>query len=593
MRLGLVLLAAGLLAAPCAAQEVLFGCDYLPSVSCVEDFSPYWLLDKWSVARSRDDLRIMRAIGCASVRLRGLPETPDERHLQYLDAIVPYARETGLSVHLCIGTTAGSVDAYVRRHKGQVASYQFGDGLTTAWDAPATWASLQQLLDQARRLDPKAQFAVEVRADVLARMRREAPGVFAELDVVPAPVTDDQADVRGWIAEHVQLLPNIVSSETSDDYGPFGANGSYGVGHTKEVWVTGITAGGSPRWGNWVNDGQRAEAWPRLVHVLATAPGRCVTRIYYHCFRDNLSGRALGRGQCGLVRYDGTPDLTTVAFQETAQSHARPGSLLDKVRGEIDYLLLEPGQEQAELQLAFENVSAETIVGAWTVETPPGMSVTPTTRGVRLQPQSQYVVGLRADVKQLGARSHHIFARLESQGEVRYAWGVVCRPEAVELDAALDAYEGVAFVPGIEAAARFLDRHGDDVWLIAADTDMARECAYRLRIVLESMTGVTVPLTIGVPEPEDENEGRDLPGMPAILVGPTPYGPQGSPTAAAATQGWLQDLGPLELQGVPCPAALAINGRDDAGLRAVTYNLIRRLWLHGESEATGLRLLEG
>ncbi len=586
----MVLLAAALLApAPCLAQEVLLGCDYLPTVNCIEDFSPYWVLDKWSVARSRDDLRIMRAIGCSCVRLQGFPDSPDERHLDYLNAILPFARDVGLSVHLDIGTTIASAEAYLGRCSGRIESYQFGGGTDGPWDDPVNWPDLQELLDRAGALDPQPRLSVPLRADALRRLRQDAPALFDGLGVVLAAAYDEEADIRGWVAEHVPFLANIVADRSSDDYGPLGADGSYGLGHDKQVWVTEITAGGSRRWGSLVNDGTRAQAWPRLVHFLANAPGRRVTRVYHYCFRDNMAGASPGRGQCGIVRYDGTPTLTTAAFREAALHHARPGSLLQKVSGEIDYLLLEPDQESANLILRLENHSRDIIRGRWAVESPPGMTVTPDARGVRLEPQASYLVGLRADVKQLGPRSHHVFARFECQGEVIYAWGVAFRPEPLTLDSAAPLHEGVAYIPGIDAVARFLARHGEDTGIIAADTDRARECGYRLKIALETMTGVTIPLAVDVPD----GGARELLDMPLILVGPTQYAPRAAPASAADAQGWWQAMGPTGLGAVRCPAVLVADARDDQALCAAVYDLIGRLWLKHESEATGLRLTGG
>jgi len=60
-------------------KSLLFGVNYLPQVTCVEDFSPYWITDNWTEKRMVTDLKIMKAIGCSCVRYHIYPAPPARR----------------------------------------------------------------------------------------------------------------------------------------------------------------------------------------------------------------------------------------------------------------------------------------------------------------------------------------------------------------------------------------------------------------------------------------------------------------------------------------------------------------------------------
>jgi hypothetical protein len=95
-------------------------------VHCAEDFSPYWVLDRWTKEHTLADLKIMRAIGSSCIRVHITPPLPGataydrlsdrrtvpttgEKYLELTDPIVESVNALGLRVHFHIGSSLSEV----------------------------------------------------------------------------------------------------------------------------------------------------------------------------------------------------------------------------------------------------------------------------------------------------------------------------------------------------------------------------------------------------------------------------------------------------------------------------------------------------
>ena len=131
------------------ASEMLFGFCYMPQIIRVEDFSPYWVHDRWTKERTLADLKIMRAIGSSCIRVHITPPVPGatsydrlgdrrtvpitgEKYLELYDLIVQTAHDLGMAIHFDIGSSISevseaSLDGWIPRYRELVSSYQFGN----------------------------------------------------------------------------------------------------------------------------------------------------------------------------------------------------------------------------------------------------------------------------------------------------------------------------------------------------------------------------------------------------------------------------------------------------------------------------------
>jgi hypothetical protein len=185
------------------AQTMLFGFCYMPQAIRVEDFSPYWVLDRWTEARMLDDLRTMRALGSRILRVHITPPVPGansydrlsdrrtvpvtgEKYLRLYDVLVRAARDVGMRVHFDIGSSfsdvsEASLDGWIPRYRGLVESYQFANENYGVFESDMqgsrsdNFGRFQRLLGHARRLDPQARFTADVYASHIEHLRARFP----------------------------------------------------------------------------------------------------------------------------------------------------------------------------------------------------------------------------------------------------------------------------------------------------------------------------------------------------------------------------------------------------------------------------------
>lgn len=158
-------------------KPLLMGINYLPQVTCVEDFNPYWITDNWTEKRMVNDLKIMKALGCSGVRFHIAPAVPENykipgvdsnKIIPMMDLAVKTAEDLQLRVHIDISggeTQYGEegVKLYVSRYKGKVESYQIGNEQYGWPKDPERMKWLQGLVELAKSIDPD----VKVSADML------------------------------------------------------------------------------------------------------------------------------------------------------------------------------------------------------------------------------------------------------------------------------------------------------------------------------------------------------------------------------------------------------------------------------------------
>ena len=628
-------------------RTILFGTVYLPQITCVEDFSPYWTTDNWTGTRMVTDLRIMKAIGCSSVRFHLYPAIPGkfdfpgvapDKFLPMMDLAVETAQDLGLHVHLDLLQEENeqgeeAIRSYVSRYRGRIDSYQIGN---ERWDLPSdpervNW--LQRVLELVHSLDPNATVSADILVPEWMRIRKEMPELYDQLDIGYLhyyPVTD----YRGWndvyladLLDHIcnptgrESVTELARSLSPKDLKDFGDHDAKSESYDhpfyagswawldKEVWITEISSHGYWRWGSLVAEDKRASDWEKVVDAVAGSKN-AVTRIYHHCFRNKMSWREFGRDQSGLVHYDGSPRPATWAYKKMATKYAPAHSPLRALACDIERVAVPDGGRTVDLKIKLTNKTSADLRGEVALEVPDKATAEEGGLAFSLQPKGSKTWKTRLDVTGLPWGSNHIFARVNIPQGLVYGWGVVSKRTRVRLDTSptLDPELSphVRCVQGIKAVQTFLDEYGDQCAIVtgrALGND--GEMGYRLKIVLEAMRCIEVPvrpsilasevlnrplIVVGSPEfnlisrvvemklPEDQHVCRANPGAGKGLINvvDAPFGDmsidgRNSPQSEAV--GYFFGA---------CPAALYIAGSDDEGTKAAAYDLILRIWGSGK-----------
>jgi hypothetical protein len=614
------------------AQEMLFGFCYMPQALRVEDFSPYWVLDRWTRERTLADLKIMRAIGASCVRIHITPPVPGataydrlgnrrempingEKYLEMYDLIVQTLHEMGVAIHFDIGSSfsevsEASLEGWIGRYRGRVESYQFANENYSVFESDmqeggaASFERFDRLLAHARRIDPQARFTGDIFPEQLAFMRERYPRLFDGLDVLnthPYYIADD----RGWTDDWIRAL---VAAHTPSAPWPadvpwqpeqifmerFAGIADFG----REIWVTEIAAHADGFWSALVPDEARAAGWRKVAAGLAGCDQ--VTRVYYCWLTDKMHTMEAGITQIGAISYDGAPTGLTRAYQEMAEAYAPAGSIVARLLIHVDIARTTPGDSSLAIRLSIVHRGHEPISGHARLELPEGLTGDTAPFAFSLRPEERLDREATLQLRGLPEPHNHIFLRVEAGGQVGYGWSMVSDPRPLALAGDEYALPGVTYRPDLAAVQEFLARHGDECAIVVGpgtghwDTELA----YRLKIVLEMLRDHPIPLrtAFGLPDvwdrplivvgrpflnfcaqlmefalPPDGRAGACQPGHGFVQVVQQPLG---------EPYGTTWDTSPREkLLGFHrSPAALYIAGGDDAGTKAAAYDLIRRLW---------------
>ena len=544
-----------------AAKEqraILFGVSYLPQVTCVEDFSPYWITDNWTEKRTVNDLKIMKAIGCSVVRFHIAPAKPEEyktpgvapeKVLPMLDLAVNTANDLGLRVHLDIAsgvTEYGEegVKLYLNRYRGKVESYQIGNEQYNWPRDPERMKWLQGLVELGHSIDPHAKLSADMLVPDWVKIRKEMPDLYRQLDMGLAHYYP-LGDYRGWNDVYIADLVDHLSNPTGRKrvmesfaellkknpgaYDQYEANVIY-YDHPlyagswawldKEVWITEISTYGYWRWGNLTPENKRAADWEKVVNAINGADNR-VTRMYHHCFRDKMSWREYGMGQAGIVYYDGAPRPVTFTFKKMAVKYAPSDSPLRALDCEIERVVVPEDAKTVELKVKLTNTTKDLLKGHTIIEPPDKSLAKETAFDFALRPKESKTWNITIEVGDMKWGSNHAFARIKIPQGLVYGWGIIAKSKRLEIDTAPtlnpELSSKVRYAQGYEAVQEFLDKYSDKCAIvIGPGTGTDAELGYRLKTVLQAMRCREVPL-------RHSAVATDVLNRPIIVIGSPEY----------------------------------------------------------------------
>jgi len=217
---------------------------------------------------------------------------------------------------------------------------------------------------------------------------------------------------------------------------------------------------------------------------LAALKDAGLARIYHHCFRDKMSWREFGMGQCGVVKYNGAPRPLTYTFAQIAQRlNPLPLSISMprlKVAGSVG---------EVDMRVEIRNNKDKPCKGVLKVEAPRGVKVVPEGISIQLEGFERKELVFTLKLEELPVGLSHIFLRCELPGyKPIYGWGTLARSAQLQLDRGWENIPGVEYVPLLEAVEEFLQSYGEECAIsvgpcIGSDMEMG----YRLKSVLEAL----------------------------------------------------------------------------------------------------------
>jgi hypothetical protein len=603
----------------------------MPQIIRVEDFAPYWVLDRWTPERMLEDLKIMRAIGSSCIRIHITPPAPGataydrlgnrrtvpitgEKYLAMYDLMVKAAHDLDMAIHFDIGSSFSevsetSLDGWMNRYRGIVESYQFANenyGLfesDRAEGSEASFARLDRLLRHARGLDPAARYTMDIFPPEIAHIRAHYPEAYESLSVLnshPYHAADHRGWTDPWLRNLVEIhsqgmppSPDLPWEPESIMVQKFAGIADFG----KEIWITETAATGDGVWSSLVPDEVEASGWFKAVDAFAHCDQ--VTRLYWCWFTDKLHSVEAGVTQAGAVRYDGSPLPLTHAFRETAEAHAPADSLIRRLRIDVESVTIDRAATTAPVTIRLHNRSQTHLSGQARLELPAGLTADDHPFAFDLGPGQTMERSLTLQIGALPETANHIFLRVEAAGQVHYGWGVVNAPRPLVLAGEEAGLPGASYLPNRTAVQDFLTRYGDDCAIVigpgSGHGDV--EMGYRLKIILESLRGHEVPLKTWFMLPEVWDRPLIIVGRPVfnycaqlieLALSPAQRAEAQAPGAGfvqwierplgSAIGSWGPDPRGKLVGFHKCPAALYIAGGDDAGTQVATYDLIKRLW---------------
>lgn len=589
-----------------------YGFNYVVTRTLTEHFAPFWITSRVTPEQLKRDLLIMRALNSRFVRFCLYPANPQRDSLPgadpvetvtVMDEAMAFAKEIGLTVHLDIFAhppiiTVDEVQAIVRRMKGVVESYQISNEPYFLWrqpDADEHYRHLFELIAAGKAVDPEAKFSVDIFAPDLEDLQRRFPEWYDMLDMHLVHFYAI-SDHRGWQPVHIEQLVEHLGGtdhrfeELKDERFVLSEfyHGRY-RSFENDTWITEITAAGYYRWSNLTPQKIQVSNWKEVCEALARRTN--VSRVAHHCFRDKMSYVEWGVGQCGVVWSDDSPKPLAYAFKEMAARSLPDEDLAKWVKVEVNV-------GDTEVEVLFDNRLDADVSGMLDFETTPDL-VLPAGR-TRLTLPARSRTRHRVPLQQAAPRKlaiSHVFARFAETGATRgdrtvVGWGLLNREREVEIDAAPAPFEGVNYVGGIEAVQDFFRRYPDPVIVFGEATGFDSELAYRLKSVLQGITGRHFDIAcavdarplldrpvivLGNPElnyyarwvehaaPPESRVSPENKALLAVIPDPFDFRNRGSRTSIAIGYAYS-------------PACLYIAGVDNDHVRRSVYDLIRRMW---------------
>ena len=588
-------------------RVILFGANYIPQVGMIEDFSPFWIMDRWTPERMEEDFRIMVALGMSAVRFHISPGNPYQveypglkpgKYLEMLDLAVDFQDKYRIEILLDIGhdfesITEEAVKLYVGRYKGRIKYYQLGNEIYEFLSEKGNFMRIINLIKLGKSIDPQAKFSADVKSKDLYRYREECPEAFAQLDFHPihfyCPV-----DYHGWDEVSLDVYSRFCSTDQQVEYPEdyyvikWGRGRGFG-GLNKERWVTEICAQGYFRWGNVTPPEIMQRGWSRVVEASRVDNGPA--RVFHHCFRDKMSWREFGLGQSGLVYLDGAPKPVAWTFRDEALDLLPDSDVRKWIR-----LSLEPvseGQEEAQVaitNLYDQEVACELQLVAGNQE---GRE-----RRVRISPQSKFETSLPLDGFSFPPGRSNLFVKLTWQDREVWAYNTVLKHKKLALDR-IPPFKGVVYPDGLEPVFEFLNRYGAGLPLITGlFIDQECEMAYRLKCVLDSQLGGNCQVYGSMDCLEATQKpfalvcSAEFNPIGQIIYPSIPPGKKPEVLLKEDVVGFVQIVKQPFGQDRNCwsqlhigirhpkrvPEMLYIGARNLEGLKAATYDLIRRMW---------------
>jgi hypothetical protein len=602
-----------------------YGFNYVPTVTLVEHFGPYWIENRCTYEQMRCDLLAMRAMNCRFVRFHLMPANPQRDSQPGADPVetpkeirkaVEFARSLGLRVHYDIwaqdilNITEQEVREAVSEYKGLVESYQIGNEPYFCWSTSDTYYEhTQRLIAAGKAVDPTARFSIDIFPTDLAYLRKAFPELYATLDMIMIHFYA-MSDHRGWSPVYIEQFVNYAGGkdnrleELKDEkfiqieFYP----GSYS-GFDKEIWITETTVCGFHRYAGQTPEDVKSRNWEDVC--LAIAQRTNVTTFGHHCLRDKMSWREFGTSQCGVLYVDGSPKPVVKVFRDMAGRSLPDADLAKWVKVSLT-------AEGDTLSVHVENALDRDLNGTLTwagmgsmradsaplaVSVPGGGEIRREIRLRRYEPTrdaaSQVFCQFRASA-------------WDSEFDNVVGWVSVRREQEFRVEALPEPLQGVTYVGGVDAVRSFFARYPNPAIITGGLIDFDAEMAYRLKSVIQAKSGLAVDTAATV------NAGPLL-DRPLVIVG----NPQRNYYAKL-----IQTLAPPECRVSETnrcfvavieqpfrphqwasevanaigyaysPACLYVAGIDERTLQRATYDLIRRLWLDESVAVVDRRLGE-
>lgn len=581
-----------------------FGFCYFPQILRVEDFSPYRVLDYWTPEKMFEDFRIMKAIGCTSIRIHITPPVPGaicydrfnvadrqivpitgEKYLRMYDLAMKMLHDLGFKIHFDIGSsiselTAESIQGWVKRYKNFAESFQLGNENYGLFKKDKRLIQhLKKLMVLCKKLAPDSRLAVDMLADEMNEISRREPTIFSMMD----PLVWHYYPLCGYVGWSEEIIDKMISffsgKEDTSSIVKFG----------KEIWITEIIPTSLKHYGGETPEKKQAETWRKIVTAIAE---KCplVTRIYhtwytqkFHSFESSMSANY------GVVNYDNSPNPLTMAFKEMAERYAPKDALFGQLKVSLPVVVLREGNT-FEMVFRLTNTGDRPLNGVANLEIPPEIETLIEPLQFEIPPKTTTSFSFTCYVTKAKRTASHIFLRIVVRDQIHYGWGVLIRPQPIILSSNKSPLNGVHYVPNLLRISEFLKEYANEcVIIVGTKTGMHAEWGHRLRIVLQSIRGSSIPI-------KPWFMVQEVWSHPLIIIG----GPEENPLAYIIEKGFpteertpqlhpeegiirliehpFKNQALVDFAGQSCPATLYFTGGSEIGMRKCVFDLISCIW---------------
>lgn len=484
------------------------GFNYLPTVTLIEDFRPYWITNTCSYERMKADILTMRALNARFVRFHLIPTEPNRdafpgvdpaKLLDEVDRAADFAAELGMRGHMdlwaadILRITEQEVIRRVERLKGIAGSYQFGnETYHISGNYERCFGHVLSLATAAKAADPSCRVMMDLLPQDLAYAEENVPELFETLDVIPIHFYA-MSDYRGWDQVYLDQLVHYCGAGDGSFVPPsdrtFIQHRFYELPYNwpdREKWITETTSSGYHRFSHQAPDHLRAAAWRKIR--TAAANRTAVATLAHHCFREQMGWREFGTSLCGIIRQDGSPKEVAIAFKEEALKHLPSDDTAKWVTTTMDV-------NGDSIEATLKSSSSRRMAGTLTFEASDIDLRSDPEKGISIAPGRHTVVVARYDRDSLSpARSTRVFAVFRSS-DPEYAGSAAVGQAVVRTEAPIDMelhgepFPGVSFPHGTKEVLQFLREYPGPGILTGDLLGFDAEMAHRLKLVLQALTG--------------------------------------------------------------------------------------------------------